>query len=124
MKLDLIIVDDSQLWRSIAEQLALMNPNIGLVLTFGNATDAIGHLRQNAPDIIMTDMEMPGMDGLEMIRRLKKDYRYIASSTRVGYDVIARELGCIDFLRKPFNKTAFDSAIEKVVASLRRVNEI
>ncbi|MEM1336304.1 MAG: response regulator [Bacteroidota bacterium] len=114
MKLDLIIVDDSSLWLSLSEKLALQHPLVGRVTTFEDSIDAWVYLQLCRPQVVMTDIEMPGMDGLSFLEMFGKRVPFISSSTRAGYAVLAKELGCADFLGKPFSKSDFDKAIRAV----------
>jgi DNA-binding NarL/FixJ family response regulator len=114
MTLDLVIVDDSRLWLSLAENLAKNHPLVGRVTTFQDSIDAWVHFQTHRPQVVMTDIEMPGMDGLSFLEMFGASIPFISSSTREGYALIARELGCIDFLRKPYSKNDFDRAVVSV----------
>ena len=114
MKLDLVIVDDSRLWLSLAEKLAKLHPLVGRVTTFQDSIDAWIHIQTCKPQVVMTDIEMPGMDGLSFLEMFGGRIPFISSSTKDGYALIARELGSIDFLCKPYSKDYFDMAITSV----------
>ena len=114
MKLDLIIVDDSQLWLSLAEKQAKRHPLIGRVTTFDDSMDAWVYLQLSKPQVVMTDIEMPGMNGLSFLEMFGDKVPFISSSTVEGFAVIAKELGCSGFLSKPFSKSNFDAAIRAV----------
>ncbi len=114
MKLDLIIVDDSRLWLSLAEKQAKRHPLIGRVTTFDDSIDAWVYLQTCNPQVVMTDIEMPGMNGLSFLEMFGDKVPFISSSTREGFAVIAKELGCSGFLSKPFSTSNFDKAIRAV----------
>lgn len=111
MKLDLVIVDDSDLWLSIAKKLSKLNPLVGRVETFNDSIDAWIYLQLTRPDVVMTDIEMPGMNGLSFLEMFGSKLPFISSSTKQRYALHARELGCVDFLHKPFSKKDFNQAI-------------
>nr|WP_299346167.1 response regulator [Allomuricauda sp.] len=119
MKLDLVIVDDSNLWLSLAKKLSLLNPLVGNVETFNDSVDAWIYLQMSRPDVVMTDIEMPGMNGLSFLEMFGSKLPFISSSTKPGYALHAKELGCMDFLHKPFSKKQFDRAIIEVHRKLR-----
>jgi len=112
MKLNLVIVDDSHLWLSLAQKLSKLHPLIGSVEVFNDSMDAWIHLQKSAPSLVITDIEMPGMNGLSFLEMFGDKLPFISSSTKKGYAAYAKELGCVDFLPKPFSKLEFDNAIE------------
>jgi CheY-like chemotaxis protein len=86
------------------------------VLTARNGEEALGYLNGHPVDVVLTDIFMPEMDGIETIAALRKlfpDIRVIAMSGRPGVDylTVARELGVTRTLRKPFD-------IEELLAAL------
>ena len=113
MKLDLVIVDDSKLWLSLAKRMAQHHPLVGRIETFSDSFDAWVYLQLTRPDLVMTDIEMPGMNGLSFLEMFGDKLPIISSSTKDGYALHAKELGCIDFLQKPFSKELFDKAINQ-----------
>jgi DNA-binding response OmpR family regulator len=77
------------------------------VLTARDGREALGYLNGHPVDVVLTDLFMPEMDGIEIIAALRKrfpDVRVIAMSGRPGVDylAVARELGVTRTLRKPF----------------------
>jgi DNA-binding response OmpR family regulator len=78
------------------------------VLTARNGHEAISYLNGHRVDVVLTDLFMPEMDGIETIATLRKTFpqvRVIAMSGRPGVDylAVARELGVNKTLRKPFD---------------------
>ena len=114
MKLDLVIVDDSELWLSIAEKLASLHPNVKSITTFNDALDAWIFLQTNQSTVLMTDIEMPDMNGLSFLSMFSSKLPVISTSTKKGYTSSATELGCVDFLSKPFSKNDFNLALTNV----------
>ncbi|TDT45333.1 response regulator receiver domain-containing protein [Maribacter spongiicola] len=118
MKLELIIVDDSPLWLSLAEKLAKNHPLVRSVLTFEDSYDAWVHIQIAKPQVVMSDIEMPGMNGLSFLEMFADRLPFISSSTKQEFEVVARELGCVDFVRKPFTKSELHNAIDLVYANI------
>ncbi|WP_079512008.1 LytR/AlgR family response regulator transcription factor [Maribacter arcticus] len=124
MKLNLVIVDDSVLWLSIAEKLAKVHPNVASVTTFDDSLDAWIFLQTNQSTALMTDIEMPCMDGLSFLSMFSAKLPVISTSTKKNYTEHATKLGCVDFLSKPFSKKEFDLALTNVYerVSLQKIS--
>jgi DNA-binding response OmpR family regulator len=87
------------------------------VLTARNGQEALGYLNGHRVDVVLTDLFMPEMDGIEVITALRKQFpgvRIVAMSGRSGVDYlsVARELGAANTLRKPFE-------IDELLAALK-----
>jgi len=87
------------------------------VLTARNGREALGYLDGQPVDVVLTDLFMPEMDGIETIAALRKKcpgVRVVAMSGRPGVDylAVARELGVNHTLRKPFE-------IDELLAALK-----
>ncbi|WP_291967849.1 response regulator [Maribacter sp.] len=114
MKLELVIVDDSPLWLSLAEKLAKTHPMVGKVTTFEDSYDAWVHIQINKPQFVISDIEMPGMNGLSFLEMFSNRLPFISTSTKQEFEEVARELGCIDFITKPFSKKEIHHSIDSV----------
>ena len=62
----------------------------------------------------MADIEMPGMNGFSFLEMFGNRMPFISSSTKQEFEVIARELGCVDFISKPFTKSELHNSIDLV----------
>lgn len=102
-----LVVDDAA---AVRDLLARLLPRIGVqVATCGNGREALQLLAEEpGPELVITDWEMPEMDGPELIRQLRRTDRYrrvpvILLSGRGNVDrAVARDCGADDFLAKPF----------------------
>lgn len=111
----IVIVDDSMVALTIAEKLAVESGFFHEVHTFSNPKNALEHLLGCPSDILMSDVEMPHMNGFELMGRISGRILKIACTTN-GYHVFqARETGCMGFLLKPFD-------FNKVYSTLARVS--
>lgn len=92
----------------------------------GSAIEALGDIDQTAPDLVVTDLQMPGMDGLEFIRRLvrrRRDCRVVmvTAHASVSTAVEAMRCGAFDYIEKPFDP----ESLERIVArALRHGDQI
>ncbi|WP_276166757.1 response regulator [Zobellia alginiliquefaciens] len=114
MKLEIVIVDDSVVWLSLAEKLAKTHPLVRSVTTFEDSYDAWIHIQISKPQVVLSDIEMPGMDGLSFLEMFGNRMPFISSSTKQSFEDIARELGCVDFISKPYTKNEFHKSIDLV----------
>lgn len=114
-----LIVDDEE---GIRESLSGILEDEGYgVITSGTGEDALRIIQEQTPDLVILDVWLPGMDGIEAlqeIRTLKKDMPVIMISGHGNIEVAvkATQLGAYDFLEKPLS-------LERVLLSLRRALE-
>jgi two-component system, LytTR family, response regulator LytT len=113
MKLKTVIVDDEfpavQLIREYCRKTGTME----VAATFTKAIEAVDYLKQNAIDVLLLDIQMPLMSGIEMLKRLPQKPMCIFITANPGYAVKAYELDVIDYLVKPVSFERFNKAIEK-----------
>jgi two-component system chemotaxis response regulator CheB len=102
-----MIIDDSALVRKIAADILSADPDINVVATASQAEFALLKLEREKPDVITLDMEMPGMGGLEAIRRIMAvrptPIVVLSSHAQKGAELTlqALDLGAVDFVPKP-----------------------
>ena len=115
----LLIVDDEQIEREgMAHFIQWDKYDIQLCGTAWNVADALGKIQKDVPDIVLTDIKMPVMDGLEATRRirLKGGTLPIIALTANAYDSDrdkAFEAGCDDYMAKPIMAPALREMIKK-----------
>ncbi len=113
MKLNILVVDDSSTMRSMVKKiLSMTGLPIGEFYEAGNGQEGLDQLKAHWVDLIMVDLNMPVMGGLEMIQHVKEsdDHKNIpivvvsteSSQTRIS-DIISRG---IHFIHKPFRPEA------------------
>jgi two-component system chemotaxis response regulator CheB len=104
-----MVVDDSALVRRIASDILTADPEIQVVATAAQAEFALQKLQREQPDVITLDMEMPGMGGLEAIRRIMAvrptPIIVLSAHAQKGAELTlqALDLGAVDFVLKPSN---------------------
>lgn len=99
----LLVDDEEELVTALAERLQLRGVETSIALS---GEQALHMLHDEGPDVILLDLKMPGMDGLEVLRRVKKVYPPIQVVILTGhgsdYDAeSAGRLGAFGYLRKP-----------------------
>ena len=89
--------------------------------TAGDGTEALAKARQNEPDLVLLDIMMPGLDGIEVSKRLRQagsvPILMLTAKGTVADKVAGLESGADDYLVKPF---AFDELLARIKALLRR----
>ena len=115
----IFFVDDEASIRETVRR-TLNGPDID-VSCFASANDCLKHLRSKKCDLLITDVRMPGMDGLELIGHARRIVPWIAVLVVSGYGDIpmavrALKAGAADFLEKPLTKQGLLSAIESALA--------
>jgi DNA-binding LytR/AlgR family response regulator len=109
-----LIVDDNKIARTTMKQLASQVRDIVLAGECANAMDAYNLLQEKPVDLVLLDIEMPGMTGLELIRNMgKKRPVIIFTTSRKEYAVEAFELNVADYIVKPVTPGRFIQAIDK-----------
>ena len=120
MSKHILLVDDDELMRrGVAFNL---EKNSFKVTTAATAEDALELARQNRPDLILLDIGLPGMDGVEALRRfqMQADTPVIFVTARRSEfeQILGLELGADDYITKPFK---FEMLLARIKAVLRRV---
>jgi two-component system LytT family response regulator len=113
-----VVVDDDALAR---ERLRDLAGEVPLVEVIGEASDGLSAVRlvdELRPDIVFLDIEMPALNGLEVVRRFRHTPAVIFTTAYDQYAVTAFELSAVDYLLKPFGAARFREAAERAVASL------
>lgn len=109
-----LIVDDNKLARTAMKQLVSHVDQLQLSGECSSAMEAWNLLQKGKVDILLLDIEMPGMSGLELTRNLgKKGPVIIFTTVKKDYAVEAFELNVADYLIKPVSPARFIQAIEK-----------
>ena len=122
MSLSAVIVDDEQLAR---DELAYLLKNIGdvdVVAQGKNGVEAVNLIREHNPDLLFLDVQMPGLDGFGVIKKLldkKVPLPKIVFATAFDqYAVKAFEVNAVDYLLKPFDRQRVAQAVQKARAKL------
>src|ERR1700722_11676102 len=117
MPLSVIIVDDEQLARDELAYLLKNAGDINVVAQGKNGLEAISLIKEHNPDLVFLDVQMPGLDGFGVIKKLldrKVALPKIVFATAFDqYAVKAFEVNAVDYILKPFDKKRVAQSIEK-----------
>ena len=109
----IIIVDDEPLARSIVREYLQKYPELEIVHECSDGFEGVKAIQQHQPDLIFLDIQMPKINGFEMLELLDERPAVIFTTAFDEYAIRAFEAHAIDYLLKPFNQERFDKAIQK-----------
>jgi len=122
----ILIVDDEEYIRKSNSELVA---DMGLeAVTAASGADALKKLGEHRIDIVFTDIKMPGMDGVELLGRIRKEYPQVDVIVVTGFATLDNaiktvKLGAYDFLRKPYNNEEFRISINRLMEKRRLEDE-
>lgn len=125
-KATILIVDDEA---GIRDSMRLLLKDQYRLVFSGNGREALKLFKAESPDLVLLDIRLPEIDGLEVLSRMKDldpeaEVIMLTALNTVNYAVSAMKAGAYDYLTKPFDIEAIQSIIEKVLEkkSLRKQN--
>ncbi len=119
MTIKVLVVDDSFVMRTLIKDIISSDPDLQVVGEAANGSDALEKVRLLSPDVLLLDIEMPGMDGIECMKRLKLispcKIVVVSSVAQVGSPqaMEARRLGAVDVISKPSGALSLDLKAKK-----------
>ncbi len=127
MPLSAVIVDDEQPARDELAYLLKSVDDVEVVATGKNGLEAVTLIREHAPDLVFLDVQMPGLDGFGVIKKLvekKHPLPQIVFATAYDqYAVKAFEVNAVDYLLKPFDKKRVQQSVQKARRNLQQAAE-
>ncbi|MGB4936117.1 MAG: LytTR family DNA-binding domain-containing protein, partial [Ferruginibacter sp.] len=117
-----LIVDDNKVIRLMLSEMLKKIDDVEIVGECESAIEARSFLSKNEVDILLLDVEMPGMTGLELLKLLPVKPATILITAKTGYAIEAFELNVIDYLVKPISIARVMLAIEKAKELLTMKN--
>jgi two-component system LytT family response regulator/two-component system response regulator LytT len=116
--LNVVIVDDEQLARDELAFLLKSFPQVHVAASADNGLDAVELIEKHSPDLVFLDVQMPGLDGLGVVRRLMESGgdlpHFIFATAYDQYAVEAFEVNAVDYLLKPIEKERLALSIERI----------
>ena len=117
MSLSAVIVDDEQLARDELAYLLKNTGDVDVVAQGKNGVEGVNLIREHNPDLVFLDVQMPGLDGFGVIKKLldkKVQLPKIVFATAFDqYAVKAFEVNAVDYLLKPFDKKRVAQSVQK-----------
>jgi two-component system LytT family response regulator len=108
-----IIIDDEPLARSIVKEYLQTYMDIEVMQECNDGFEGVKAITQHKPDLIFLDIQMPKINGFEMLELIEQPPAVIFTTAFDEYAMKAFETHAIDYLLKPFSKERFDKALQK-----------
>ena len=108
-----IIVDDEPLAVKLLESFVTKTPDLRLLGSFTDSVEAINAIKEQKPDLLFLDIQMPDLNGMELAHMIPAHTRVIFTTAFKEYAFESYEVSALDFLLKPIRYNKFLSAVEK-----------
>lgn len=116
-----IAEDEPLIRREIRDMLAQLWPQLSVVAEVGDGLAALQSIERATPDIVFLDIQMPGLNGLEVAQRLSGRAHVVFVTAFDKYAVAAFEQGALDYVVKPISQARMQVAIERLRSRLTEV---
>lgn len=120
-----LVVDDSRMMRELAADALAERVNLECV---SNASDALASLARERADLVVSDLEMPGLSGIDLLERVRQSYpelAFVLLTAHASADsaVQALRMGASDYLHKPIESEELRWVVERVLAHRRLLRD-
>ncbi|MGZ4836061.1 MAG: LytR/AlgR family response regulator transcription factor [Terriglobales bacterium] len=109
-----LIIDDERLARAELRRLLTSHPEIEIAGEACNGDEALALIGQMSPDLLLLDVQMPGMTGFDVLERLDDVPQVIFTTAYDAYAIKAFEVNALDYLMKPIAPARLATALAKV----------
>ena len=121
--MNVIIIDDEPLARSIVKEYLQLHEGMNVIAECNDGFDGLKAIQQYEPDLIFLDIQMPKINGFEMLELIENPPAVIFTTAFDEYAIKAFESNAVDYLLKPFSKERFDKAIQKYLQQQKPSSE-
>src|SRR5579871_282777 len=108
------IVDDEELARSLLREYVESSPGIEVVAECSNGFEAVKAIAEHKPDLVFLDVQMPKLDGFEVLQLIDPSIAVIFVTAYDQYAMRAFDANAVDYLLKPFSSERFRKALDRV----------
>jgi len=108
-----ILIDDEPLARTIVKEYLQNHADIIVVTECNDGFEGVKAINQHRPDLIFLDIQMPKINGFEMLELIEEPPAVVFTTAFDEYAIKAFEAHAVDYLLKPFSQERFDKALEK-----------
>jgi two-component system LytT family response regulator len=110
-----LIIDDEPPARNLIQEYLEDVPRIEAIGECGTGREAVEAINEEAPDLVFLDVQMPGLDGFDVLERIDTLPDIIFSTAYDEYAIEAFDAGAVDYLLKPYSKARFRTAVERAL---------
>jgi len=114
-----VIIEDEPLALSLVEGFVNKNNNLDLSGSFTNPIEGLDFIRENSVDLLLLDINMPDLDGIELAKLVHKKVKIIFTTAYKDFALDGFKLNAVDYLLKPFDYNEFAIAVEKAKAFIQ-----
>jgi two-component system LytT family response regulator len=114
------IVDDEEPARAILREYLQQEPGVEIVAECSNGFEAVQAVSNLKPDVLLLDVQMPKLDGFEVLELIERDVAVVFVTAYDQYALKAFDVHAVDYLLKPFNPERLTQALERVRVRLTR----
>lgn len=108
-----VLIDDEPLARLIVKEYLQPHSDIEIIAECNDGFEGVKAINQHRPDLVFLDIQMPKINGFEMLELLEQPPAVIFTTAFDEYAIKAFETHAVDYLLKPFSQERFDKALEK-----------
>ena len=112
-ELSCIIVDDEPLAVRLLESYVEKTTDLTLLASYTDSINALNAVKEQKPDLLFLDIQMPNMDGMELAHSLLEETRVVFTTAFKEFAYESYEVNAVDFLLKPVRYNKFLNAVEK-----------
>ncbi len=114
-----VVEDEKLLAKNIAKKIEAANGNFKVISIVNNGEDALNFIKQQTPNVIFTDIQMPVMDGIQLVKQISEFNNYIKCVILSGHDDFAYaksaiEYGVFSYLLKPINTDELTDILKRL----------
>ena len=113
MTISCMIVDDEPLAVKLLESFVAKTPELELLGSFTDSVEAINAIKEQQPNLLFLDIQMPDLNGMELAHMIPSETRVIFTTAFKEYAFESYEVKALDFLLKPIRYNKFMEAVEK-----------
>jgi two-component system LytT family response regulator len=110
-----VIIDDEPLARTIVKEYLQHHSDIEIIAECNDGFEGLKAIQQFQPDLIFLDIQMPKINGFEMLELIETPPQVIFTTAFEEFAIKAFENNAVDYLLKPFSKERFNKALQKVL---------
>jgi two-component system LytT family response regulator len=118
-----VVVDDEELSRVLVRDYLQAHPDIEIVAECANGFEAVRVVNDLNPDLLFLDIQMPKLDGFEVLELIGNDVEILFITAFDEYALRAFEVHAVDYLLKPFSAERFGEALNRARARLSEPSE-
>jgi two-component system LytT family response regulator len=118
-----LIIDDEPLARSVVKSYLKSFPQLEIIEECANGFEGLKAIDEHSPDLIFLDIQMPKINGFEMLELIDSPPAVIFTTAFDEYAINAFEASAMDYLLKPFSKERFEKAVDKWLANSQESTE-